>query len=472
MSTLLTSFTFWTLTVAIVVIAAVCWGWWRSWSALRRLTNSYQKLHEDLLQGKNQLTQARRMEAVGILAGSIVHNLNNLLAVILGHTRMAMHELPQKSSSQEELERVVKAGHMASDLVNEISDFYRQADQARKPTNLVPVIHDTLKMLRDILPSSVQIHENLATKSGPVMASATGVQQILMNLCSNAVQAIDSDGGLIEVSLQEEKVDSWHRAVPQDLGPGTYAKLTVRDNGRGMAPEVLERIFESYFTETGDAHQMGIGLSTVKRILDDHDSVSIPQSVEGQGTRFDIYFPMIAWGVPQPAIPEAESTRRQPGQIFSLENGQRLNGHGVAESNLSVAAEAETAAPRATVLLVDDEEMVAQVVTKGLRRLGFRVIMHTDSRKALADFVETPDIFDIVITDQIMPHMSGVMLTRKIHDLREDIPVILITGFRDSFNEQQAREAGVQDFVIKPTSHRDLADFIDRALLRRMKGRG
>ena len=448
------------------LLVVVALDWFRSRRRMQQMIDQATAREDHIHQLENQLSQARRMEAVGILAGSIVNNLNNLLAVIMGHTRMATHELPTGSGAQDELERVLKAGHVASDLVREISDFYRQADQARKPTNLLPVVRDTVKLLRDILPSTVTVVSNLEP-CGPVLATPTGVQQVLMNLCSNSLNAMYRGQGTLEVTLAEEVINGWHKAVPQELGPGSYVRLSVRDDGKGMDKATLDHIFESYFTGSGDASKMGIGLSTVYRILEDHDGVTIARSQAGRGTTFDIFFPLIAWSVsttPQPAVvPEAE-------EIFEEDLNRPIP--------LPITATRRETEPhgaeriKAAVLLVDDEEMVSQVLTRGLQRLGFDVNSQTDSRKALAEFVRTPDAFDVVVTDQIMPHMSGVRLTRKIHDIRPDIPIILFTGFRDSFNEHQAREAGVSEFMLKPSSHRDLAELIERVLLRRQESRG
>lgn len=450
--------------VGTALLALTFLGLWLfSLSRSRSNRTKVKHLAEELSQKENQLLQARRMEAVGILAGSIVHNLNNLLAVILGHSRIALNEIPEDSPVREEIERISKAGHVASDLVQEINDFYRQADQAHKPTDLAPVVRDTLKLLKDILPPTVEIREDLVAKCGPVMASSTGVQQILMNLFSNSVHAIHRRQGIIEVILKEERIEEWHRGIPQDLGPGHYVKLTVTDNGRGMDSATLDQVFKSYFSASPEGRGMGIGLSTVHRILSDHDGVTIPHSTPGRGTSFDLYFPLIAWKVEQPA------REKRP----SIETDPVLR---PVETNISIAAkapreaEASNQGSEGTVLLVDDQEMVAQVTARGLQRQGFRVITHTDGRRALDDFLQTPEIFHVVITDQIMPHISGVRLTRKIRDIRPDIPVILITGFRDSFNEQQAKEAGVTDFVLKPTSHRDLADLIRRVIQRTQEG--
>jgi signal transduction histidine kinase/CheY-like chemotaxis protein len=465
------------LAVLVLIVLALCLV---LSLAYRRAQRIRQELAEERDRLENQLVQARRMEAVGILAGSIVHNLNNLLAVILGHSRMAMNEAPARSPLAEDLEKVAKAGQMAGELVQDLSDFYRQADQALKPTDLVPVVTDTLKLLRDILPPTVEIKENLAHRCAPVMASATGVQQVLMNLFSNSINAIHRRQGIIEVSLGEERIDDYRRAVPQDLSPGSYVKLTVTDNGRGMDRETLDHIFNSYFSTSDDGRGMGIGLSTVHRILRDHEGVTIPHSTPGRGTSFDIYFPMIAWKVEKTGArrpwskPRAKVEVAQSSSAPSPDPAEQPALHLTTVQGQSpvdqAAGQPATGKPEEiTVLLVDDQEMVAQVTSRGLQRQGFRVITHTDGRRALDDFVQTPEVFDVVVTDQIMPHISGVRLTRRIRSVRPDIPVILITGFRDSFNEKQAREAGVTDFVLKPTSHRDLAELIRRALLRSME---
>jgi signal transduction histidine kinase/CheY-like chemotaxis protein len=464
MSDLIRSQFFLSSVVLAAVVVVLLWALYRTWRTLRELRSSLRESTEEHQRLEGQLNLAHRMEAVGILAGSIVNNLNNLLAVILGHTRIANNELPPGSPVREELDRIAKAGHMASDLVREISDFYLQADQARKPTDLVPVVRDTLKLIRDILPSSITIKSEL-NPCNPVLASVTGIQQVLMNLCSNSMHAMYRNTGTLEIVLEEEIVATGRKAAPQDLNPGSYARLTVRDDGRGMDKETLDRIFDSYFTGTKNGSKMGIGLSTVSRILADNDGVTIVHSRVGEGTEFVLYFPLIAWEVSSDLERKAVAA---PALVEFAEGA--LRGEAVPES---IAAPIESdSGPAATVMLVDDEEMVAQVMTSGLQRQGFRVITHTDSRKALADFSQTPEIFDVLVTDQIMPHMSGVALTRKIHEIRPDIPVILFTGFRDSFHEQQAREAGVVEFLLKPGNHRDLANLILRLIRRKMTGRG
>lgn len=464
MSELFRSQFFLPLVVMSLLAAVLGWALYRSWRSLREQRAAHRQDIDTIQQLTSLLSQARRMEAVGILAGTIVNNLNNLLAVILGHARIAGNEMADDAPARQELERISKAGHMASDLVREISDFYLQADQARKPTDLVPVVRDTLKLIRDILPSSITIKSEL-NPCHRVLASVTGIQQVLMNLCSNSMHAMYRNSGTLEIVLEEETVHTQRDAVPMDLEPGNYARLTVSDDGRGMDKETLDKIFDSYFTDASNGSKMGIGLSTVSRILEDNDGATVVHSRVGEGTKFDLYFPLIAWEISGEHDLEPEI----PANISDLAHGSLI---GDTFPDPPAPVEVASDQPAATVLLIDDEEMVAQVMTSGLQRQGFRVITHTDSRKALADFSQTPEIFDVVVTDQIMPHMSGVRLTRKIHEIRPDLPVILFTGFRDSFHEQQAREAGVVEFMLKPGSHRDLANLIRRMMRRKMAGRG
>jgi len=383
----------------------------------------------------DQLCQAQKMEAVGILAGSVSHNFNNLLSIIIGQSELIMDDVPKNSETHRDLQRVVDASHMASDLIKELSTFYSQADQQRRPVRLQSAVHDVLKLLRDILPATVQVDEHIDPECGPVLANSTQVQHVLMNLCSNAYRTMQRQSGVIEVGLQEVQVEETIRAVPAELGPGSYVKLTVQDDGHGLDQATLERIFEPYFASGSNDTAQKLGLNTVYRILERHGSVTIPHSVPGQGTRFDIYFPLIAWSVED----EEDEVAVLPSH------------HG-----------------KGNVLFVDDEPMVARVGKAGLEKLGYRVTAHTDAREALDAFQAAPDSFDVVITDQIMRHMSGIRLARELLTIRPKLPIILATGFRESFNEEQARELGIREFVVKPLSHFELARVIEGVLLRKM----
>ena len=433
----------------------------RSLRKQRELKRELQARDTQLERLKVRLGQAHRMEAVGVFAGSIIHNLNNLLAVILGHARLAAQAAPEESRSRDEIAKVMKAGQVAGDLVRDLSDFYRQADLARRPIDLQPVVRDTLKLLRDIVPRSIEIVADL-NPVGQVLASPTGVQQVLMNLCSNSVKAMLRSQGKLTITLQEDVVEHRQRAMPHDLEPGTYVRLSVQDDGRGMDRKTLDRIYATFYAEDSGAVRAGLGLATVCRILEHHDGVTIPRSAPGDGTTFNIYFPLIAWSVEAAGEPAAVPLEAQAPPAATAPPAPPADGSG--------AVPAAAGSPL-RILLVDDEEMVADVMAQGLSRMGHQVTATTDARQALAWFTADPDTFDVVITDQIMPHMSGVRLTREIRALRPDLAVVLTTGFRDSFHEQQAREAGVREFILKPCSHRDLADLLARLTARRMEGK-
>lgn len=425
-------------TVALVLLV-------RARQTSRKTALRLQRRDAEIGRLRHQLQDARRLEAVGILAGGIVNNLNNLLAAMLGSARLTTHEAGLPAPARQELDRLLKAGQQAADLVRELADFYRDADQARRPQDLLPVVRDTVKLLQDIVPSSTEVRAELSPCS-PVLATRGGVQQAIMTLGSGAVRSLGPSGGRVTIRLAEQRIDGPMAAHPSLLAPGAYACLSVESvptdrHARTGSP--------SGTPADGD-------LVALCGMVGDQGGVTIDDS--GEVESCSIWFPLVAWRVAAgtetsittitPAAPVA--TEPEP-----LDLEQPVGGP-----------------PRATILLVDDEEMVAQVLARGLRRLGYRVVIHLDSRSALADFSQTPGLFDIVITDQIMPQMSGVRLAQRIHDVRPDIPVALCTGFRDSFNEQQARDAGVADFILKPTSHRALAAVVDRLVLKRLEGRG
>ncbi len=392
---------------------------------------------------RQQLLDARRLEAVGVLAGGIVNNLNNLLSAMLGSARLAGHETELPAAARQELDRLLKAGHQAAELVRELGDFYRDADQARRPQDLLPVARDTVKLLQDIVPTTVSVRADLH-QCGPVLATRAGVQQTIMSLGSAAVQALGSAGGRVTIRLDEQRLEAGQPAFGTSLAPGAYARLSFE-------VQAAERDQDLAIDDAT--------LAALCNQVEDHGTLVLTGDGRRGRQACEVWFPLIAWRVVAGGDTAITTVSRAPAVPVEPE---------------PVAPEAPAGAgpPRATILLVDDEEMVAQVLARGLRRLGYRVITHLDARTALTDFTQTPQLFDIVITDQIMPQMSGVRLAQKIHEVRPDIPVALCTGFRDSFNEQQAREAGVADFILKPTSHRALAAVVDRHVLKRMEGRG
>jgi signal transduction histidine kinase/ActR/RegA family two-component response regulator len=403
---------------------------------------------------RDQLQRAQAMEAVGILAGSIVHNLNNLLTAILGHCRLAIDDLDPDHPAQRNLEQVMRAGEAAGALTREILDFELRAEQERQPQRLQAIVLETVKLLRDILPQTVEIRTRLDQCCGPVLASSPQLQQLLLSLCSNAYHAMASYRGTISISLEDAQIEQTRDAVPQPLEPGDYVRLSVQDDGRGMDAPTLTRIFEPYFSGREPRRGAGLGLTTVKRILAAHEGAAIPQSQPGQGTRIDIYFPLIAREVrpvsvsvqAADATPQSAPPALRPDQSGGEQTARRAPGHPV------------------RVLLVDDEEMVADMLQMGLERLGYQVTTRAGGPQGLAAFVESPDSYDVVVSDQIMRGLTGMRLAREIHALQPSLPVILVTGFRDSVEDDRAGAAGVVEVLEKPLSHRDVAAAIERAL--------
>jgi two-component system, cell cycle sensor histidine kinase and response regulator CckA len=403
---------------------------------------------------RDQLQRAQAMEALGILAGSIVHNLNNLLTAILGHARLAMDDLDVKHPIQRNLEQILRAGEAAGALTREILDFELRAEQERQPLRLQGIVRETVKLLRDILPETVEISTRLDPSCGPVLASPPQVQQLLLSLCSNAYHAMPRYRGTISILLEVAEITQLREAVPRPLEPGAYVRLSVLDDGRGMNTQTLTRIFEPYFSGREPRRGAGLGLTTVKRILEAHEGAAIPHSQPGQGTRIDIFFPVIAREVRPAATDRPAAAIGSPRPSAAAPRG--------GEPDEQIAGRATGQAAR--VLLVDDEELVANMLRVGLERLGYTVTTRAGGPQGLAAFVEAPESYDVVVSDQIMRGLTGVRLAREIHALRPLVPVILVTGFRDSVETDRATLAGVVEVLEKPLSHRDLAAAIERAL--------
>lgn len=439
----------------LVLIGGMAAGGGLAWLGFARLqrqrTAGLEAEAENL---RDQLQRAQAMEVLGILSGSIVHNLNNLLTAILGHTRLAMDDLDLKDPVQRNLEQVMRAGEAASALTREILDFELRAEQERQPLRLQGIVLETVKLLRDILPGTVEVSTRLDRSCGPVLASPPQVQQLLLSLCSNAYHAMPRFRGTISISLENAQIEQTRDAVPQPLAPGAYVRLSVQDDGRGMNAQTLTRIFEPYFSGREPRRGAGLGLTTVKRILAAHESAAIPQSQPGQGTRIDIYFPLIAREVRPLSAKRKTAGGAQPTASPHLPPDE--------SGGEQTARRARAHAAR--VLLVDDEEMVANMLRIGLEKLGYQVTTRTGGPEALAAFVAEPDGFDVVVSDQIMRGLTGVRLAKEIHLLRPAVPVILMTGFRDSVEDERARIAGVLEVLEKPLSQHDLAKAIERAL--------
>jgi PAS domain S-box-containing protein len=381
---------------------------------------------------EDQLRQAQKMEAIGTLAGGIAHDFNNVLAAIIGYTELATYDIPQASVPWCNLQEVLTASVRAKDLVQQIMTFSRQSNTERKPVRLAVLVKETLKLLRASLPTTIDIRYDIPDETGMVFVDPTQIHQIIMNLCTNAEQAMRETGGILEVGLEAVEVSDTFAASHTAMQPGPHIYLTVRDTGHGMEPEVLERIFEPFFTTKEVGVGTGMGLSVVHGIVMNHGGAITVESTVGEGTTFEIYLPRID----EP--PEKHTSSEEP-----LPHGQGC------------------------MLFVDDEEPLARLGQAMLERLGYEVVVRTNSIEALEAFRADPHRFDLVITDQTMPNMAGEMLTKELRRIRPGIPIILCTGFSHVMDAEKAAALGIDAFCIKPLVARDLAVTIQQVLTKR-----
>jgi PAS domain S-box-containing protein len=415
------------------------WIEWRSapagnlvYAAARDITER-KRAQEEKEQLEAQLRHAHKMEAVGTLAGGIAHDFNNILAAVIGYAEMALTDVPRFSPIQDYLQQVLKAGHRAKDLVKQILSFSRMHKcQERVPLEIAPIVNEALKLMRASLPTTIEIRQVIDTETAVVLADATEIHQVVVNLCTNAAQAMEETGGLLEVSLSEVVVVPEASGVPKDLNHGRYLRMTVSDTGHGMDPTILDRIFDPYFTTKPIGKGSGLGLAVVHGIVKRHQGAIDLRSMPGKGTIFTLYLPMV-------------------------------------ESKASVQGDLDTPIPRGNerILFVDDERALADLGQQMLEHLGYSVLTKTSSIEALQLFEAQPERFDLVITDYTMPQMTGATLAEEAMRVRPDIPVILCTGFTERITEEQSRDMRIAAFVLKPLNLRDMAQVVRRVLEKR-----
>ncbi|MFH1217291.1 MAG: ATP-binding protein [Pseudomonadota bacterium] len=380
---------------------------------------------------EDDLFQARKMEAIGTLAGGIAHDFNNILSAILGFAQIAREDAKQGRCQPEDLEQVIKAGKRAQQLVRQILAFSRKGgEQLLQPIEPYLIVKESLKLMRATLPSSIEIREDISAESGIILADPTRVQQVVVNLCTNGLQAMESEKGVLTVSLQKKKLENGVLWEGRSLVPGEYVVLMVRDTGHGMDKDTLARIFEPYFTTKKMGSGTGMGLAMVHGIILDCGGMIEVESQPGQGTVFRVYFPAFNSETPE------EKSDQTPSQMQGTEH----------------------------VLVVDDEEPIVTMQKKTLEKLGYQVTGLTGSLDALRCFKDDPNGYDLVITDQTMPVMNGMDLAREILAIRPGMPVILCTGFSRLISPESAETAGLRRLLTKPVTGNDLAEIVRKTL--------
>jgi signal transduction histidine kinase/DNA-binding response OmpR family regulator len=368
-----------------------------------------------------QLQQSQKMEAIGTLAGGIAHDFNNILFPMVGFTEMALEDLPGDSPIRNNLNEILRGTKRAADLVKQILTFSRQVDRQLKPLKVQLVIKEVLKLIRSSLPSTIKIKQNVSNKCGFVMADATQIHQVAMNLMTNAYHAMQETGGELEVTLKEIELGV-EDLKDQDMAPGPYVCLTIADTGIGMDKAVLDRIFDPYFTTKEKYKGTGLGLSVVLGIVKSYGGDIRVYSEPGKQTAFHVYLPVI----------KTHAETQEIDTITQIQKGTER------------------------ILLVDDEDSIVKMEQQMLDRLGYHVTARTSSIEALEAFRSAPDNFDLVITDMTMPNMTGIQLSQKLLEIRSDISIIICTGFSEQIDEEKVKAMGIRGYTMKPVVKSEL----------------
>lgn len=383
----------------------------------------------DIKRIENQLRHAQKMEAIGTLAGGIAHDFNNILSVILGYAELAKDDACADSPVLKNLDKVLEAGHKAKELVKQILAFSRQSEIRHIPLAPAAIIKESLKMLRHSIPVTIDIHEQIDSDCDFILADPTQIHQIVMNLCTNAFHAMEYTGGAISIYLRNHSVSADQQDINiESLLPGKYVELIVKDTGPGIMPDIQEKIFNPYFTTKEVGKGTGMGLSIVHGIMQSYGGDIKVESTLGKGSVFHLFFPV--------------TDKRDATTIVNM--------------NVEKGSE--------RILFIDDEDFLVDMGKNLLSRLGYKVTALKSSIEALDIFRKKPDQFDLVITDQTMPGLTGADLAREMLQIRPDIPVILCTGYSATVSEEKAKAMGIREFVFKPILQKDIAILIRKVL--------
>jgi PAS domain S-box-containing protein len=373
---------------------------------------------------ENSLRQAQKMEAIGTLAGGLAHDFNNVLSAINGYMGIIRNHCSQDVKLSHYVDQVLGASNRATDLIRNMMAFSRQPKAEVLPLDIGAMVEEVLTLLRASIPPTIEISHHIKTGLGSVLADPSQIHQVVMNLCTNAYQAMEKEGGRLEITLEPETISSDLANIHMNLKQGRYLKLSVTDTGSGIDPEKIDRIFEPYFTTKKVGEGTGFGLAMVHVIVEEYKGAILVDSQPGMGTTFHVYLPV---------------------------TDKRESETEVDEPPDSVLAGNET------ILFVDDEKCLADLGKIMLEDYGYTVESVTNPDVALASFKENQGKFDMVITDYMMPEMTGDRLARKILEIRPEIPVIMCTGFNKSLIPEIVNDTGIKKFITKPI---DLESFV------------
>ncbi len=377
---------------------------------------------------EKRLQSAEKMEAIGTLAGGVAHDFNNILTPIMGYTELLLNEGPDQTFNREHLNQIYSAAVRAKALVQQILSFSRQDKVETRPVEVELIVKEALCLLRATIPATIEIKQDIEGNCGIIDADPTQVHQVVMNLATNAWHAMEDRGGKMSISLRGHRVME-SDPMTADVAPGEYVVLSVADTGTGIPPEVLNKIFNPFFTTKEKDKGTGMGLSQVHGIIQQMGGAIDVDTIPGQGSTFRVY------------IPVSKTKRAQ-----SLERPDNIVGGGE------------------HILLVDDELQIVEMRIHQLQELGYKVSGHQDSTRALEAFRENPQQYDLIITDLAMPQFSGEQLVAAIREISLDVPVLMCTGLSGRITEQRCRALQIGALILKPVAFGELAGKI-RSLL-------
>lgn len=378
---------------------------------------------------EDQLRQSHKLEAIGTLTGGVAHDFNNILSIITGNTELALDDIPENNPALFCLENIRIASSRAAGIIRQLLNFSRKTNIELQPLRIIPIIKDVLKFLRSTIPSNIKFKENIPQEGITVLTDPVQINQVMMNLCINAYHEMEEIGGTLEITVTGETLDDKEAGKYPGLTEGDYVKLMVSDTGHGIDPAIFDKIFDPYFTTKETGKGSGMGLAVVHGIVKNHNGAITVDSEQGKGTTFTILFPIVS-------------------DKFEIETKTM--------DELPLGKE--------TILFIDDEESIANMTERMLKRLGYQVLTRMNPVEGLELFHSKPERFDLVITDMTMPQMTGVEFFKKLTAIRPGIPVIICTGHSALIDEEKAKEMGVAAYIMKPVVKKEMAMTIRNVL--------
>lgn len=377
---------------------------------------------------EEQLRQSQKMEAIGKLAGGIAHDFNNMLSVIMGNAELALDDIKDDGPRQN-LKQILDASRRSRELVKQILAYSRKTERQRKRLRLSGLVKETAKLLRCSMPSTIAIELDLDAPSDTILADPSQIQQVLMNISANAAHAMSQSGGTFAISLREVTFKDGESTPDTSLRPGRYIMLRVSDTGTGIPENIRHHIFEPFFTTKEPGKGTGMGLAVVFGIVKSHQGAIIAESKVDKGSTFTIFFPSVE-----------EAAEEKPNERSPLPTGKEH------------------------LLVVDDEPSVVTVIAETLKHLGYQVTTAMSGAEALKKFEDSREGFDLVITDEVMPEITGMVLAERMLEVQKDLSVILITGYSEAASLEKTKAAGIRELLMKPVIARELAQTVRRVL--------